>query len=221
MDLINRFTNAVIFSAEVETVKELLLAAIRGEADLREADLREANLREANLREVNLRGANLREANLREANLRGANLREADLSGANLREADLSGANLRGADLSGANLRGADLYGADLSGADLYGADLSEANLREADLYGADLYGANAKINGHSVIQVNGLAYPILITDTHLRAGCQMHTFAAWRAMSDEEIAAMDGKEATDFYPVLIGIIDLMCKDREAEVPHV
>ena len=125
LTLINRFTSAVIFSAEVETVKELVLAAIRGEANLR------------------------------------------------------------------------------------------EANLRGADLYGADLYGAHAKINGHLVLQVNGLAYQILITDTHLRAGCQNHTFATWRAMSGEEIAAMDGHKATQFYPVLIGIIDLFCKDRE------
>ena len=47
MELLNRFTNAVIFSAEVETVKELVLAAIRGEADLSGADLRDVNLREA------------------------------------------------------------------------------------------------------------------------------------------------------------------------------
>ena len=57
-------------------------------------------------------GANLREADLIRADLRGADLREADLSGA-----DLYGANLSGADLSGANLYGADLIRADLRGA--------------------------------------------------------------------------------------------------------
>ncbi len=200
LTLINRFTSAVIFSAEVETVKELVLAAIRGEA----------NLREANLRGADLYGADLCGANLCEANLRGADLYGADLCGADLCGANLRGADLREANLYGADLRGADLYGADLRGADLYGADL-----RGADLYGADLYGAHAKINGHLVLQVNGLAYQILITDTHLRAGCQNHTFATWRAMSGEEIAAMDGHKATQFYPVLIGIIDLFCKDRE------
>ncbi len=180
MELLNRFTNAVIFSAEVETVKELVLAAIRGEADLSEADLS---------------GADLRDVNLREADLSGANLRGADLSGADLRDV-----NLRGANLSGANLRG--------------------ANLRGANLRGADLSGANPKINGHSVIQINGLAYPILITDTHLRAGCQNHTFSAWRAMTPARIAEMDGDRATQFFPVLIGLIDLLCKDREV-VSHV
>ena len=166
MDLINRFTNAVIFSAEVASIKDLVLAAIAAEANLYEADLR------------------------------GADLSEADLRGANLREADLYEADLRGADLSEADLRG--------------------ANLRGADLRGANLYEANAEINGHSVIQINGLAYPILITDTHLRAGCQIHSFAAWRAMLPEEIAQMDGDRATAFYPVLISVIDLFCKDREA-----
>ena len=88
----------------------------------------------------------------------------------------------------------------------------AKANLREANLIGA-----NPKIDGHSVIQINGLAYPILITDTHLRAGCQNHTFSAWRSMTHDQIAEMDGERATDFYPVLIGIIDLLCKDREVD----
>jgi len=185
MDLLNRFTNAVIFSAEVETVKELVLAAIAASVDLSSANLSGANLRYANLRGADLSGANLCYAHLSYANLRGANLSGADLSYANLRDADLSGANLSDADLSDADLR--------------------YANLRDT----------SAKINGHSVIQINGLAYPILITDTHLRAGSQNHTFAEWRSMSNEEIVAMDGKKATEFYPVLIGIIDLLCKDRE------
>ena len=125
MNLINHFTKAVIFSAEVETVKELLLSAFS------------------------------------------------------------AGADLRGSNLRGANLRGANLYGSD------------------------------AEINGHSVLQINGLAYQILITDTHLRAGCQNHTFAAWRGMTAEQIEAMDGRRATEFYPILISIIDSLCKDRE------
>ena len=62
------------------------------------------------------------DANLRDAYLSGADLRDAYLRGADLRGADLRGADLRGADLSGADLRGADLSGADLSGAGLSGA---------------------------------------------------------------------------------------------------
>ena len=130
MDLLNRFTNAVIFSAEAASIKDLVVAAVAAKADLCEANLR---------------------------------------------------------------------------GADLRGADLCEA----------DLCGANAEINGHRVLQLNGLPYPILITDTHLRAGCQIHTFSAWRKMSPDQIAEMDGDSATEFYPVLLSILDTFCKDRE------
>ena len=197
MDLFNHITKEVIFSAEVPSVKDLLLAAIVAKA--------------------NLSGADLSGANLSWADLYRANLYRADLSGA-----DLSGANLSGADLSGANLYRANLYranlsGADLSGANLYRANLSGANLSGADLSGTDLSGVNAKINGHSLVQINGLAYPIFITDTYLHAGCQKHTFAVWRSMTPERIAQMDGARATEFYPTLIGIIDLFCKDREAK----
>ena len=120
----NRWTGSILFeySSVDNTLAKTVLEALKGGADLREANLYEANLYETDLREADLYGANLR----------GANLYEADL-----READLYGANLRGADLRGADLRGANLYGADL-----YGANLRGANLREADLRGADLRGA-------------------------------------------------------------------------------
>ena len=136
----NRWTGSILFeySSVDNTLAKTVTEALKGEANLREADLYGANLREANLYGADLYGADLREANLRGADLYGANL-----YGANLRGADLYGANLRGADLYEANLREADLYGADLYGADLYGANLYGANLREANLYGANLYGAD------------------------------------------------------------------------------
>ena len=120
----NRWTGSILFeySSVDNTLAKTVTEALKGGADLREA---------------NLYGANLYGADLREANLRGANLRGADLYGANLYGADLYGANLYGA-----NLYGADLYGANLYGANLYGANLREANLREADLREADLYEA-------------------------------------------------------------------------------
>ena len=117
----NRWTGSIIFeySSVDNTLAKTVLEALKGGANLREANLRGANLCEANLRGANLREANLREANLCEADLREANLRGANLCEANLYEADLREANLRRADLRGANLCEADLY---------------EANLREANL---------------------------------------------------------------------------------------
>ena len=143
----NRWTGSILFeySSVDNTLAKTVLEALKGGADLREANLYEADLYGANLREADLRGADLRGANLYEADLREADLRGANLRGADLREADLRGANLYGADLYGANLRGANLYEADLRGADLREADLYGADLREADLYGANLRGANLR----------------------------------------------------------------------------
>ena len=104
--ILNRYDLHVQFELECESLKDAVVAAVKGEANLRGADLY---------------GADLRETNLRKANLYGANLRETNLRGANLREADL-----RKADLYGADLRGANLYGADLGETNLYGANLGE-----------------------------------------------------------------------------------------------
>jgi hypothetical protein len=128
IEIKHRHTGAVLFTAQVEAVREALEAAVKSGA----------NLSRANLSRANLSGANLSGADLYGANLSGANLSGADLSGA-----DLSRADLYGADLSGANLSRADLYGADLYGADLSRANLSGANLSRADLSRANLYGAN------------------------------------------------------------------------------
>ena len=138
----NRWTGSILFeySSVDNTLAKTVLEALKGGANLYEANLRGADLYGAKLRGADLYGADLRGANLRGANLYGANLREADLRGA-----DLRGANLREANLYGADLRGANLYGANLRGAVLYGANLYEANLRGADLRGANLYGANLR----------------------------------------------------------------------------
>ena len=125
----NRWTGSIIFeySSVDNTLAKTVLEALKGGADLRDA-----NLRRANLRGADLCGANLRGANLRGSDLRGANLCEANLCGANLRGSDLRGADLCGADLRGANLRDANLRRANLRGADLCGANLRDANLRRA-----------------------------------------------------------------------------------------
>ena len=89
-----------------ESVRDVVEAAVRGEANLDGANLRGANLRGADLLFANLDGSNLREANLRGADLRGASLLFANLDGSNLRGASLGGADLRGASLGGAKLVG-------------------------------------------------------------------------------------------------------------------
>jgi len=137
IEIKHRFTGAVLFALETESLKLCLQAAVKSRAYLYGAYLRGADLSGADLYGADLSGADLSGANLYGANLSGANL-----SGANLRGADLYGANLSGANLYGANLSGANLRGANLRGANLYGADLRGAYLRGADLSGANLSGA-------------------------------------------------------------------------------
>ena len=64
IEILHRYTKAVLWRGEAETIKAAVEMAVRNRANLREADLCEADLCEANLR--------------------GANLCEADLCGANL-----------------------------------------------------------------------------------------------------------------------------------------
>lgn len=75
----NRWTGSILFeySSVDNTLAKTVLEALKGGANLYEANLYGANLYEANLRGADLRGANLYGANLREANLYGADLREA------------------------------------------------------------------------------------------------------------------------------------------------
>jgi hypothetical protein len=79
----SRWTGAVLYSGEGETLREVVARAVGERADLSGADLSGADLS-------------------------GADLSGADLSGADLSGAYLSGANLSGADLSGAYLSGAE-----------------------------------------------------------------------------------------------------------------
>jgi len=90
----HRHTDKVLYSAEGDSLAEVLTKAVREGADLTGADLTYADLK----------GADLEGANLTYAYLDGANLYGANLYGANLAYAYLKGANLTGANLSKANL---------------------------------------------------------------------------------------------------------------------
>ena len=184
----HRYTGSVLYAGGGETLRDVVVAAVRCGADLRGAYLSDAYLRGANLSDADLRGANMRGAYLRCANLRCANL-----SGAYLSDADLRGANLRCANLSGADLRDADLRDADLSGADLRGAYLSDAYLRGANLSDADLRGANlrgAKLVGDRPVLMIGpvgsrsdyLTAYVTDAGVRVRAGCFFGSLDAFRA---------------------------------------
>lgn len=100
------------------------------------------------------------------------------------KRADLRDAYLRGANLRDAYLRDADLSGAGLSGADLRGADLRDAKYGDYPITITPL-------------QVIGLYWDVLILDTAIKIGRQMHSIDAWDTFADSEIAAMDGNALT------------------------
>jgi len=88
----HRYSNAVLFSLETESLEFCVQEAVRLSADLRGADLEGVDLGG-----VIFRGADLVGANLEDTNFRGAIFRDANLEGANLEGAHLDGADLRGA----------------------------------------------------------------------------------------------------------------------------
>ncbi len=122
-DVLNRYTGAVKFTAEI---------------DCEDDAPRSLKLRLAVLwavkNNVSLAGANLTGANLAGVYLAGVNLAGVYLAGANLTGANLTGANLTGANLAGANLAGVYLAGVNLAGVNLVGVYLAGANLTGASL---------------------------------------------------------------------------------------
>ena len=181
----DRFTSAVLFEGQFDTMRLCVVAAVNGDA---------------NLIGANLSGANLSGANLIGANLRVANLRVADLRGADLCRADLGGADLRGADLRGADLRGADLRVADLCGAYLLGANLHGADMRGAYLLGAELTGAPLR----RAQREDGYEFYLWPTTDGYRvqAGCRWFTFdeawAHWCGPAAERLNTPLGDESHD-----------------------
>ena len=107
-DVLNRFTGAVQFTAEIECDEGASVSVKLGLA-VRWAVKARANLARTYLARANLAGADLAGANLVGADLARTYLARANLAGANLALADLAGANLVGANLAGADLAGADL----------------------------------------------------------------------------------------------------------------
>ena len=118
--------------------------------------------------------------------------------GLSVRWAVSSDANLRGADLRDANL--GDAY---LGGANLRGADLGDAYLVGANLVGANLRGANLGQDQRATITpalIENLHWPIMITDRHIKIGCEVYTTEEWAAFTGKEICALDGSSARKFW---------------------
>jgi hypothetical protein len=193
----SRWDGRVLYSAGGESLRDVVVQAVREGADLSDANLSGANLSGADLSGANLSGAYLSGADLSGADLRGAYLRGAYLSGADLSGADLSGAYLHNAYLRNANLSGADLHNAYLHNADLRGADLRGAYLRGAD-------GNKLTLAGRRPILILGplgsrgdyLTAYTTDSGVYVRAGCFFGSLDAFRAaVADTHGDSIHGRE--------------------------
>jgi len=120
-----------------------------------------------------------------------------------------SRADLYGANLSGANLSRANLYGTNLSGANLYGANLSRADLRHTYLFSANLFGQKIQ---KAPIQINNLTWDVLITEHHMKIGCQVHTHQEWEDFTGGDLADIDSG-AFEFAEKWRSILLMMCRE--------
>ena len=82
----------------------------------------------------------------------------------------------------------------------------------EAQVFGEAQVSGEAQVFGEARVSLNpvvvlGLDYQVTVSDNALAAGCQCHTFAAWRSKTPQDIAGMDGAKATAFYPTLLAIL--------------
>jgi hypothetical protein len=187
-DILNRFTGAVQFTAEIECGADEHPSVKLG---------------------LSVKAAIKDGARLDGANLSGASLDRANLSGASLDGARLYGASLDGANLYGANLDGASLDGARLDGANLYGANLDGASLVRARLDGANLYGANldgAKVEKLIARATRSDGYEFfcwLLDDGRqlVRAGCRTMVITDYRLHVAREYPGTD--KALEMFHIL------------------
>ena len=109
------------------------------------------------------------------------------------------------ADLSEADLSEADLRGANLSKADLWGADLSEANL-----WGKKIQKAP--------ITICNLMWWVIITEHHMKIGCELHPHEEWKKFKVSRIEKMS-RGAVTFWTkhkkALLALCDIQSEGRE------
>jgi len=61
-------------------------------------------------------------------------------------------------------------------------------------------------------IQINNLTWGILITEHHMKIGCQVHTHQEWEDFTGDEISEMD-ESAFEFAEKWRSILLMMCHE--------
>jgi hypothetical protein len=101
----------------------------------------------------------------------------------------------------------------------------------EAWVTGKALVGGKARVTGKALVTgkaraaitpvfISGLAYPVTITDHHMRIGYEQHTHDEWRGFDNAQIAEMDGATARRFWDANRDWLLAACDAHAARVPN-
>ena len=156
-DILNRFTGAVQFTAEIECPADALPSVKLGLA------VKVAIKERANLSGANLSGADLSGADLSRANLSGADLSRAYLSGANLSRANLKDA--KEADLAIARTRILPSEGEVIGWKKCQGGVIVKLRI-PADAKRSHAFGRKCRAEFADVLEVHGAEFGISMHDS-------------------------------------------------------
>jgi hypothetical protein len=101
-----------------------------------------------------------------------------------------------------ANLARARIEGTEFHWADLEGTNFKETFLPRANFFGANLtdasYGSNVPMTKPPGCLI-GFRWPVVLLDTHIKIGCELHLTTEWEAFSCQKIDKMHS-EAQDWW---------------------
>lgn len=167
---------ATLYIAPAGTSKvDTLLAAIRNNADLTDANLSNANFEGISLTDANLNGANFSNSNLTGATLNGVDILSAKFDFANLdminfvnvnaSKAEFRSVSLRGATFANTNLEDAKFLDSNFSDSDIYGGNTKNLSIIQTDLSNAIMFDPG------STVDMDGT--PVRKELTRLKTDCE------------------------------------------------
>ncbi len=199
-------TGKKLYEGRFETFRRCLEQAAAQNINLDYADLRHANLVNANLDNIKMR-----HARLDHANLMGANLSEALMDYTNFSSAEMQNTCLCESSLQHTLFEGALFGGTDITGAQINHSCFSTLSAFHLAFRDAESLHSCQFINPDGTpcpfsrppVVIEGLTYPVILMDQHLKIGPHARTFSAWRktfADADDNSRPEKNEELRAFY---------------------
>ena len=73
----------------------------------------------------------------------------------------------------------------------------------DASVWGDASVSGNARVE-KSPVNILGIEYNVTIYADFAQVGCKLYKIEEWKKFSADEVAQMDGKKSTEFYPKLL-----------------